>query len=707
MGKTKTFTSATVVSLVTDSPDIVQQSVLNSIIRGTEISGDLITNLMNGLSSKMYTYFFKARHKKSTINLFPSSNYNLVGTRILDVKSTLSDIHNTQVSIYRCVMEPLQLDYLAYEYMAANYGYNFFDGSFSTKPPVIPTDIASNVVFENSQLTNGALTITYSVTVTSEDEYGETVYTRNEYTEVTNVTGLNTSDIYYHTVYYIGASDTLHYWNYNTSTNMYPYLTSTPFGYTDSYFPVVPIIEYTTNVTESPYQATDKYKLSNSLLKGIDLDIQNISDSLKESDNYGEIQQAYFLPSVRMRDDDQLALRYLFNYFNLLGSNQKYTQLSYTNWLNQTQGNYGNAFGNSLQIQMDGCKFDIEWLYITTDIVDGSWLFGSNDYGRTYETSNQAVPNDEDDRSIDTSSVTFYRKITDSQYEIVKAVGLTQTSYIDNSYSKVWTVSDIFSTGEEAPEPMAIPISPTFVKEVFPVLVERNTFMYRTYNLVLTFKKEITLKWYQTAFFSFVLIVIAIVITIYSVGTLAESMYGAYAAAGGGLAGAYAAASIAFTVAFYSAVASWAMGELIKQYGWETAGIIAAIVAVVMYAYGGFSTDGFSVSDFANVAMTSITDYFEDSLSELSKEFQDLLEEQSTWMEEYDAMMEEMFGLSDSFAELYKQYTQDKAIYYRMVPSTFMFVALELLLNEPEVLTTGIEQYTDTSLKATTKDDLI
>lgn len=693
LGRTRTFTSATVVSLVTDSPDVIQQSVLNSIARGTEISADIITNLMTGIASKLQTYYHIGNSHKGSVNLLPDSNLNLTITRILDVKYVLETIHGSSVSIHRCVLEPLNTDYLAYEYMANTYGYDFFTGTFQT----VPNDMdVTDTFFSNSTLTDGALTIIY------EDSEGNETYT-----EVTDITGIDTADYYYHTLYYVGSSNTLSYWNYNTSTGTYAFLSTTAYRSIGDYYPVVPIIEYTKNKTEEAYKDTAQYKLSKLLLNTIELKMDNISDSLKESDSYDQIQQAYFLPSVRMRDEDQLALKYLFNHFYLLGDNQKYGKSKFDAWLSIDVGNYGNPPANIMQYRMAGCKFDIEWLYIERNTVDGTWLYGTNEFARTYSISNQEVPNSDDARTIDTSSAQFLRKISNNQYEVVNIVGLTQTSYINDQYSKTWTVSDIFNTSEESADPMTIPVNPELTKRVFPKLLDRNTFTYRTYNLVLTFFQQVKVKWYQTTLFSFIVIVIAIVLTVWSAGTLASSMSSAYAAAGGGLAGAYAAASVAMTAAFYSAVTSWAMGELIKQYGWETAGIIAVIISAVAMAYGGFGDTDFSVSAFASTATNSITDYFASAIDEISAEMANLLEEYSSWEAEYDAMMEELFGISDSFAALYKQYAEDKAIYHRMVPSTFMFVTLELLLHEPEITTQRVELFVDNSLKATSEDELI
>lgn len=710
MGRTKTYTSATVVSLVTDSPNIVQQSVLNSIIRDTEIVGDLVTNLSTGVANKLYTYYFTGRNRKPTVNLFPSSSYSLATTRILSIKAILTALHNEPVSIQHSILEPLNTDYLAYAYMAEHYGYNSLTGEFNVVPPNVDADSSSEVIFVNSYLTDGLLTILYEVP----QEEGEAL----QFEEVTTVGNLTTSDMYYHVVYFVGSSSNVTYWNYNTSTGVHPELTTTPFGFSDDYFPVVPIMEYGKNVTEGNYQNGEVFKLSKRLLKGLQLDIENISDSLKENEQYSLMQEAYFFPSVRMRDTNQYSLKYLFHFFSVLGSNQKYNKSSFNEWKDIRVGNYGNPPTNSLQVRMRGCKFDVEWLYIGSSIVNGEWPYNDKEYARSYAKSSISSPNPNYNyspnynsyyngyKTVDTSHVKFYRKISDNQYEVITITGLTLTSYIDGSYSKLWTVEDIFATGEEASEPMIIPISPSLVKQLFPKLLDRNTFIYRTYNLLLTFKKRVRLKWYQTTIFSFVMIVIAIALTVYSVGALSESMYAAYALAGGGLAGTYAALSVAFTVAFYSAVGSWAMAELIKRYGWETAGIIAAVVGVVMYAYGGFSGE-FTVGDFANLGLASINDYFEEAITDVRNEIDSLLEEASKWQEAYDAMMEELFELSDSFAEMYKQYTQDKAIYYRMLPTTFMFVTLELMLHESEIITEGVSQYVDNSLKATSPDELI
>lgn len=704
LGRKKIFISATVVSLVTDTPNIIQQSVLNSIVRGTDIADDIVTNLTHGVAANLNSYYHAAKRKQSEVDLFPVSSMGTLSTATLQVQHTLSQIHGTTVAVAECTRDVVDTDYLAYEYMAQRYGYNHVTGKFTSLPNGLPV---ATTKFGNSSLENGQLFISY-VNATDVEVY----------LEPTTVTGINSEDTYFHVLYYVTGETTLRYWNYNTASGLYGYLTPVTYGFSDSYFPVVPIIQYGKNLTEAEYENTPQYALSKSMLKVINLDMQNISDGLKESEDYNLIKQAHFVPSIRMSDKNQLALRYLHGFFDSLYSTQKYKEADLNEWLalaaiNGTATVTDAPPANLFRFSMSAFRTDLQWLHITKKVVDKAWSSDPKDtYARFFTrkpTLRYGDPQWPISRNADT--ITFIRKLSDTQQEELTIYGLVATTFAEDNYSKDWIAGNFFERDnddeeQEGNDPLAIPVSPVLAQKLFPKLLERNTFYYRVYTLVLSFKKVVKLKWYQTGLFSFVLIVIAIVITVYTMGADGgSSLSAAFTAAGGGIAGALVVADILLTKALIAMGIKYLAAKVIKEFGLQNTLIIAALAAVLMYTYGDM--DFSTIMGMADNVFTSISDYYADELGNLVEESKDLLDTYTEWMDEYDTMMKEMFGLSDMFSDIYREYTIDKALANRMTPSTFLFMALDAVVLAPEMAVRASEFYVDSMLLPTTKYDLI
>lgn len=696
MGRKKTYVSSTVVSMVTDSPNIIQQSVVTSIAQGTDIGQDIVTNLTSGLASKMLTYYRVGKLEEPNVDLIPSSRGSIYTTSIMDVEYTLEKIHGP-VDIIECRVEPLDTDYLAYAYMSEKYGYNYTDGSFKSLPNNLP--IASTTFFNSSHY-GGYLVIEYS------NALKEVVYS-----ETTSVPVTATQADWYHVVFNLTGSKEVMYWNYDTSTRKYPYLNISDYGIEHNYYPVVPIIRYGKNLTED--ETTKKFKVCRRLCKLVGMDYVDLSDSLKESKDYKNIEQANFVPCVRIKDNNELALKYLFYFFSLREESSYTSKETIDNW--SAYNTFATPPRTSERFISDAFKADVTWMYIKRTIVNGSWKFGEAEYGRNVRPNLKITYGGKGVKGTKTyvkpteynyAAVVYYRKISNKQYEEVVVHDLVHTNYVDNKYSVTTRIKDMFKGGEDDPEAVFFPISPQLAQEIFPTLVERNTFMYRTFNLVLSFKVTVKLKWYQTSFFQFAMIVVAIALTIYSMGAFAESVAAAYAA--GGIT---AAATTAFALVFFSVGTSIALQYLLEQYGVGVTAIVAVLlIAVVGGTYGADISIGsaeFSIFSFVNNAIGSFTDYFkEQQLAELDKQ-QDILAEQNEWFEEYNAMMSSMFELSDSFAEAYKGYVEDQAMYNRMTPSTFIFVAIDMLTLAPELQDAYIDNFVDSALTPTTEYDVL
>lgn len=696
MGK-KTYTSSTVVPLVTDSPNLAQQSVLTSIAAQTDIASDLVFNLKNGLASTLMTYYRVGAI--SDVNLIPTSNGAVLSSKALEVEYALESLVG-KVDILIAEMKPLDADYLAYEYMAENWGYNHANGSFTSLPAGLNV---SRTIFHNTIHKDGVLVIEYEDVVTGDIQE-----------EVTDIEIGDTDTVWHHVVYKRTGRNKIEYWNYDTSTGVFPYLAPATFGINDNYFPAIPIVRYSKDMTANT--STAQYALSKQLCYILGLDLENLSSSLKESEDYEHMTQATFVPSVRMADTDPLALKYMFAYFSSLEARDTATKERFDNWVDHASIMPSHPTRVTEQFRSSSFKMDLSWYYITRKIVSTNWT-RSADYYRsnsdstlTYYREYSAGTNEYGEPitrmesvEIDTSSVSYHRKISATQKEVVTVYGLIHENHVDNSYSVESDVEEMLKGGSDDKQVASIPISPLLLLQVFPNLLERNMFVNRTFNLVLSFRVDIKLKWYQSSFFKFAMIVIAIVITVWSAGSLGASMSAAYTAAGAGLAGVIAAGSILLGSMLVGMAISYGLKVVAKELGIEA----AILVAIIASAYTYNASDGFDAIKMAELSTQGINDYINEETARAEEDLVDVLEEQSTWQKEYDEEMAGILGLSESFAEIYKSYTEYKSIYNRMRPQTFIFVAVDMLTLAPELATSHIDTWVDSKLEPTSGNGIL
>ena len=704
--------------MVTDFPDLIKQSVQNSIIRGSDIANDLVTNMVHGPASTMTSYYHIAKTHQASADLFPTSSGNASAYNTVTTERILKQIHGGyDIITIRSELGFVDTDYIAMEYMALHYKYDFFSGSFKSLPNGLPL---KGTKFGTSKDIDGEIHIEYW------DGAGTVLYT-----EPTGIPTPNAGHIYCHHVYYV-ADDVeydywdqpvyksgIHYWNYNVTLGEYEELKPKDYGYKDDYYPVIPVIQYGKNIVEDKDPTDPVYKLSNILLRQLSLKVDNISDALKESESYDDIEQAHFLPCVRVRDDSEVCLKYMFNHWIELSKQQIYNRDDYERiCANYHEDEKQYPPYNQITYTSIAFKNTTSWYFIAHDVVEGEWKHGDRKYAIENIAQNYlGKPVDENNSEVryvhDDSRIYYYKKITENQYEVVTVAGFLHTSHVDNRYKVEWDTSQVFQwqdpDGDPVPEPAILPLDPSVVQLAFPSPLEKNNFFFRSYNLALCMKKVVKLKWYQTGIFKFLVIVVAVVITVWTGMDFISGAMSAFEAgmiAGGLTAALVALGTYVFEYMVLMAAASWAISELINILGWE----VLAAIAALLILWTGY-TEGFvdllesTMMKVANTIFTGINNHFEELTEALAKEAKQDYLEYNQWKEEYDKMMEEMFG--NTFSDIYRRYTQDKAIYQRMTPDTFLFTATDMLFLLPEIMDSYIEGFVENMTSTETDNSII
>lgn len=260
-------------------------------------------------------------------------------------------------------------------------------------------------------------------------------------------------------------------------------------------------------------KTTDGYKTSKRMLKYLGVDYDVLAESINENPDIANVEQAMLTFSVPPVSTDQVECRYLFDYFDTL---------YYVQDGNSTGGSlssnifalFGRTSGskNVIVIKDNLFKMTLGNDGIYKRIVAGS----IGDIG-TYASAYEPVTVTEEYTDGDTlltmlvnrqQKVHRYKKqIAVGLYEEVTVVGLKMKYYVYGNYT---------TTGDEIDDILLIPIDRNISKNYS--IVDRETLYARGMHFVFNSRVVTEIKWYQSGIFQVVLIVVAIVITVYTYG---------------------------------------------------------------------------------------------------------------------------------------------------------------------------------------------
>lgn len=207
-------------------------------------------------------------------------------------------------------------------------------------------------------------------------------------------------------------------------------------------------------------------------------------------------------------------------------------------------------------------------------------------------------------------AVTYYYQVTVDTWESITIHGISSANVIHKGYGIYLTGEDALKDKEESG--LIIPINDAIFRSMG--LVQSTQFATANTYLMLNYYKEVKTKWYQSAFFQFILVVAVIAIAAYFAPAL---IAGLAAGLGGAVAGAIGLSGIAATVfaVAVNAIAAMIVTRIItpaaiKVFGGEIGTIVGAIVSAVVLR---------GLNNYADGQAFNIMDMFKaDSLIRLS-----------------------------------------------------------------------------------------
>lgn len=606
MGKYAT----SVASYATNVNDITGDPTKNSIASicyGREdddyksVNSSLLETMHNGLAVKVNAglKYGREHYVYGLPEGFVVTNNDIDITELEDV---ITDEIGEGSKVEVAYIAPPDPEYFANWYSYLNWGGNPLTG-YMSEPPVN----GNNVVIADAAWTNyGMLEIAV---------YYEEDRDRNDFVPyiatfiVDPPIEVNLKSQYYHVIYTLDAAPTSgEFWTYELGTNTIPELEVEVSDDLDSPFlPVVPVRE--NNINLGPESAdgeyiydddgakivpdTELYRTSVKLCKKFRIDFDEISKEITGNPDVASIDHAYIIFGIDVRSTSKAGKTYLFDFFEKMAFRT----------IGESSIEVKDANYYRIRMTFDTCTFDD---YVgDLDEVEIEYS-GNNMYLR--------APTEEG----------MYREVT--------VTNLTHINYVYNTHTVITTLED---SADEDEYNFIVPLD-YFVAQGVGSLFDRERLYIEAAKLVFNCYERKKLKWYQSAWFKVVLIVVAIVITAFS-----------------GLGGAFLAAveaGIGATLLFLaqalliSSLIKYGFQLLVEALGVEL-GIILAIVAAVASLMVGDATGLLSAENLLQVSSGFIMGVDEN----LSANMEKLAEEMASWTEEAQKLDDE---LNEAFEDL-------------------------------------------------------
>lgn len=405
-----------------------------------------------------------------------------------------------------------------------------------------------------------------------------------------SMSGIDDAADYFHAKYLV--NNVAKYWMYKNDSGTYPTLDAV---YTEgpavsgSYFPFAYFRYNKQSVITN--KNTDAYRTSKKLVKYLGIDYDLLAESIDENPDIADVEQAMLVMGVPAVSTNPIECRYLFEYFDTLHASMDGTTLSA---LASVQNRLGSDQPKMNTIVIKDAQFKMalhnEGIY--KRIVAGS-IGNVGTHTSAYETVNVETSyyDTESGSTLSFSTPTkvhkYRRQIAPGLYEEIFVRNLKMTYYVFQEYT---------TTADEEDDILLIPIDRTITENYS--IGDRETLYARSLHMVFNSRVVTKVKWYQTGVFRALLIIVAVVITIYTYnadgGSLVASALGLSGTAG-------LVATIIVTLAIGNLLPS-VFKLFVKVFGQDVATVIA-ILAIIYGGYRFFSVGGVTGAPWAEAML--------------------------------------------------------------------------------------------------------
>ncbi|QFR59800.1 hypothetical protein VOWphi5012_016 [Vibrio phage phi50-12] len=563
--KTVVSTASASMNLVEDTPEVINQAIINASLEGYDAGESLLDTLANSFDNNMRRY---QSYGDTTFTLgLPLGQSSTITASLANVQSALDKEFPYTTTAVSGFYEDFNLEFVAISHLRVTNDYKAEDNTINVGG--IRYEIAKYI------WTDSEPTI---VKVMREGFSGILIEMARVTDPLFALEGSDEDEDFINITYFKESELEPYYWPYYIKTNKYPELDpSNDIGPVNQFFPIVPLRLNKQSYTDPDLSDTELYKTSKSLLSKAGIVWKQLDEGINENPDIDDVNHAYIMNAISLETEDNYSKRYLFNYFLDLEAQSGITSDDYEEWEKDSSETTTPPV-NTLSITSGTWKSAISYYYIKSKTVESTiGKIGTVDI--TINAFPRFTPQgfNYSTESVE-SKVLITRQITDTTCVELCVAGLVYRNEISGSGSFVRIGLDDLGKEDDETE-ILIPLNLGIVDKM--TFTERHYVYYDSFKVVFNAFKKQKLKWYQTGFFKFVTIVIAIAVAVYTGYYQAVVAALSTAAAAGALA-------LAITVAWLvieAYIVKVTFEFIAKELGVEVAIILAAVLAV--YGFGG------------------------------------------------------------------------------------------------------------------------
>lgn len=631
-GKYITTVGTSVSRVIEDKhlPGSATSGTLRAVLQGEDVPGAVMEELLASIGVKaerLYTF-----GKNHYLHGLPTAQNFTVSRGRAEVAQVLQALEGAPVVVEYSHFGPPNNLHMGWMALLSNHGYNPATNQLAVLTAakgtpvylrdmvvVIPTSmgdtiepqslqqwgIAANAGYTPSRLANGGLLqklgtptpieISSSATIEMVRVLYEWETTTTVYDDATPLTRkilhtdsltipVNTVDDaadFFHAKYTVGG--VTKYWMYQAGTGVYPTLDAVflaPAEEAGSFFPFT-YFRYNKQ-PENQDTSSEAYRDSKKLVNYLGMDFDTVADAIHENPDIADVEQAMMMFAVPAETTDPMEQRYLYQFFDKLYgmADEQFASAAEADIWGLFHGN-GDISRHALVIQDARFKMVLSDAGIYKTRKPGSIgelgafasTTGSETVSETYtiDIGNGPV---EQIRQFTVPQHIYRYQITETLYDEITVVNL-KTAF------KIWD-GHYTTEGDNNDVLLLIPLDHSITEQYS--IPDREILYARSLHYVFNSRVVTKLKWYQTGLFKVIMIIIAIVITIYTGGSDGGQML----AAALGTSGATATAiNVIFTLvvgALIGKALTIVFKAVVKLVGEDVALILAAIAII----YGGY-----------------------------------------------------------------------------------------------------------------------
>lgn len=686
MGRKKTYVGTQVARVIEDDslPDSIRKGIATALFQNGEVVDHILEELISNIgvrAERMYAFAEKGNY----IHGLPSGEFKVPGDTVVPVIQTvLQGIHGGPVTMKYGFYGPANTLHIGWMKLVSDYGYNPATNELTVLSAsvgktvylhdmvvLIPDTLMSEV--ESRSLDQWGVApragYTHERTLTTPEtramiqhspvevvpglaeESVRVIYTWRDELEVIQkavlniaITGFDDNADYFHACYEFDG--VLRYWVYQqglgTHTTLDELVDSTG-AVAGEFFPFMYFRHG--KVSEISDKTSESYKDAVKLAKYLNMDYDQVAEGVDANPDIADVEQAVLMFAVPANTEDAQERAYLFEFFNRMflaqGEHLRFQhEAAADTAMSQMAGSDIQPPGIVIQDTRFKLSLTNQGVYKVqkkgnvAEVGECSSGFSTFNVTRTLVERLHWDSEEFVERQIVTPVTYHYyqRQLTHDLYEEIQVVELRTNFHINGQYSV---------TGDETDKILLIPLDHSITESM--TIRARETLYARSLHFVFNSITTVKLKWYQTGIFKTILLIVAVIITIYTWGADGGGAIGAALAAG-----AYTYAAQLILIAIIEMVMFRLAFKLFVKVVGVRAAFVIAIIAALVGGYMALESGALTGTPWAQDLLTMASGITNAVDAQMSANFADLANEASA----FEKYVEEQTKLLETAQEL-------------------------------------------------------